>query len=72
MKTIAVCHKFRMEEVPKRIRVTTVEEIYRSKERRRKLVAALTIEQKIKIVEKLRDLAKATAPYCKSTGKKWP
>ena len=43
--------------------ITTLEEIYRRKKERRKRLAALPIEEKIKIVEKLRDLAKATAPH---------
>ena len=43
--------------------ITTIEEIYRRKNERRHRLAALPFEEKIKIVEQLRDIAKDTAPF---------
>ncbi len=42
---------------------TTLADIYRRKAERRHLMARLPFEEKIKIVEQLQELAKATAPF---------
>ncbi|HWB58181.1 MAG TPA: hypothetical protein VG733_01755 [Chthoniobacteraceae bacterium] len=52
-----------MGEIQKSAMNTTVAEIFRRKEERRRAMARLPFEEKIKIVEELREFAKATAPH---------
>jgi len=44
---------------------TTIADIYRRKAERRHIMAKLPFEEKIKIVEELKEFAKATEPFRK-------
>lgn len=47
----------------KKLMSTTIDDIFKRKAARRRELAALPFEKKIEIVEQLRDLGKATAPF---------